>query len=248
MLSDDTLDEDTSFGIQHAEAQTDKDAMDDHIFSITTASDALELGGDAAPSTPSFTPDPHAVSETEGIAYYAGLHSQPRLVYRTSKEKWSLPSGPYWTRPYKKHLREVFTHPITKIWNHDLGWKVVEVLDAHTVCFTTIDVVRFKMVGNEYEEDGLDEETLKTKKLVGPVTIWIGVFPESTSATVAHDAAQDSLALLKDHNISDVDIDFLESFYTREVGPLLHKPVTFEHPLVNVVSPITSALGCGHSH
>lgn len=99
------------------------------------------------------------------------------------------------------------------------------------------------MVGNEYEEDGLDEETLKTKKLVGPVTIWIGVFPESTSATVAHDAAQDILALLKDHNISDVDIDFRESFYTREVGPLLHKPVTFEHPLVNVVSPITSALG-----
>ncbi|KAF8911207.1 hypothetical protein CPB85DRAFT_1561878 [Mucidula mucida] len=34
------------------------------------------------------------------------------------------------------------------------------------------------MVGDEYVEDNIDEETLKTKKLVGPVTIWIGVFPD----------------------------------------------------------------------
>jgi hypothetical protein len=32
-----------------------------------------------------------------------------------------------------KELREVFIRPITKVWNHDLGWKVVEVMDAHTV-------------------------------------------------------------------------------------------------------------------
>ena len=32
-----------------------------------------------------------------------------------------------------KELCEVFTHPIAKVWNHDLGWKVVEVMDAHAV-------------------------------------------------------------------------------------------------------------------
>ena len=32
-----------------------------------------------------------------------------------------------------KELREVFTHPIANVWNDDLDWKVVEVMDAHAV-------------------------------------------------------------------------------------------------------------------
>ena len=65
----------------------------------------------------------------------------------------------------------------------------------------------------------------KTKKrsrlrirVVGPVTIWIGVFSESTSATAAHDAAQDVLALLKDYQITDVDIDKIHDRITRYRG------------------------------
>lgn len=76
--------------------------------------------------------DPHAVSEAEAHSYYAGLPSEPLLLYRTGKVKWSPPRGPEAYRR-KKELREVFTHPIAKVWNHDLGWKVVEVMDAHMV-------------------------------------------------------------------------------------------------------------------
>ena len=117
-----------------------------------------------------------------------------------------------------------------------------------------IDVVRFKKVEvdevHEDEEDvegkeeDEDEETVGAKKpVVGPVTIWIGVFPESTSATAAHDAAQDVLALLRDYQITDIDIDYRESFYTREAGPRLLQPVDDLDPLVDVVSPLTPALG-----
>jgi hypothetical protein len=70
--------------------------------------------------------------KAEGRSYYAGLHSEPTLLYRTGKEQWFPPSGPEAQRRLKE-LGEVFTHPITKVWNHDLGWKVVEVMDAHTV-------------------------------------------------------------------------------------------------------------------
>jgi len=94
------------------------------------------------------------------------------------------------------------------------------------------------------DKEDADEETVEAKKpVVGPVTIWIGVFPESTSAMAAHDAAQDVLALLKDYQITDVDVDFRESFYTREAGPQLLKPVDDLDPLVDVVSPLTPALG-----
>ncbi|KAK0213851.1 hypothetical protein IW262DRAFT_1411917 [Armillaria fumosa] len=197
------------------------------------------ISGDAASSATSYTPDAHAVSKAEAQSYYTGLHSEPTLLYRTGKE-WSPPRGPEAQRRLKE-LREVFNHPITKVWNHDLGWRVVKVMDAHTVRFTTIDVVRFKMV--EVDEDA-DEETVEAKKaVVGPVTIWIGVFPESTSATAAHDAAQAVLTLLRHYQITDVDVDFRESFYTREAGPQLLGPVGDLDPLVDVVSPLTPALG-----
>ncbi|KAF9649940.1 hypothetical protein BDM02DRAFT_3128052 [Thelephora ganbajun] len=190
-------------------------------------------------STTSYTPDPHAVPNAEARSYYAGLHSKP-----------IGPEG--WCR--LKELCEVFTHAITKVWNDDLAWKVVDIMDAHEIRFTTIDVVRFKEVGVdeapedeedvEGEEEDEDEETVEAKKpVIGPVTIWVGVFPESTSATAAHNAAQDVLALLKDYQITDVDIEYRESFYTREAGPQLLQPVHDLDPLVNVVSPLIPALG-----
>jgi hypothetical protein len=81
------------------------------------------------------------------------------------------------------------------------------------------------------------------KQGVSRVTIWIGVFPDNTTATAAHDAARDVLALLRDYEITDIDVDFRESFYTREAGPRLLPPVEDLHPLVDVVSPLTPALG-----
>ncbi|KAF9235843.1 hypothetical protein BU15DRAFT_89406 [Melanogaster broomeanus] len=253
MLSAQDIEEYIQFAKSYQEEKSSVDqgtTVSPFISSSTFSS--LDFGSDAASSTISYTADPHAVSVAEAQSYYAGLHSQPTLLYRTG-EQWFPPSGP--EAPCRlKELCEVFTHPITKVWDHDLAWKVVDILDAHTVRFTTIDVVRFKQVGVdeepeneehiEGEEEVEDEETVEPKKPVaGPVTIWIGVFPGSTSATAAHNSALDVLALLRDYHITDVDIDYRESFYTREAGPQLLKPVNFLHPLVDVVSPLTPALG-----
>jgi hypothetical protein len=108
---------------------------EDHTIPPTTTASALsslELGGNAASSTTSYAPDPHAVFKAEAQFYSTGLHSAPTLLYRTGKEQWSPPRGPEALR-HLKELREVFTHPIAEVWNHDLGWKVVEVMDTHTV-------------------------------------------------------------------------------------------------------------------
>ena len=80
----------------------------------------------------STTPDPHAVSEEETYLYYAGLASGPTLLYRTGKKRWFAPRGPE-AYARRKELCEVFNHPIGKVWNNDLGWRVVEILDAHKV-------------------------------------------------------------------------------------------------------------------
>ncbi|KAH9937953.1 hypothetical protein B0H21DRAFT_758006 [Amylocystis lapponica] len=200
----------------------------------STSFSSLGFGSDITSSPTSHIADAHAVSMEEARSYYAGLPSWPTLLYRTGKA-WSPPSGPEAYRRLKE-LRPVFDHPIVDIWDTQLSMEVVALLDARTLRFTTIDVVRFKMLE-------VDDEHLGGEIEVGPVTLWIGVFLDITSATAAHDAAQEILALLAKHQITDVDIDFRGSIYTREVGPELVPPVDDLDPLVKVVSPIAPALG-----
>jgi hypothetical protein len=114
------------------DAQRAVDEVD--ALSPTTTSDfsSLDFGGDAASDATSYLPDPHAVSNAEALSYYAGLPSEPTLLYRTGKQQWSPPRGPEAQRRLKE-LCPVFNHPIAKFWNHELAWKVVEVMDAHKV-------------------------------------------------------------------------------------------------------------------
>lgn len=235
----------------------DSDADEEVAISPTTtaisAFSSPGLGGNDKSSATFFTPDPHAVPQAEAQAYYSGLASEPRLVYRTGTP-WSPPRGPEAQRR-RKELREVYNHPIVALWNGGLAWKVVEIMDSHGIHFTTLDVVRFQMVdfdeapSDEEEECSVDEDDgeetaeVKKKPAVGPVTIWVGVFPDRTPATAAHGAAQVVLGLLVEHQITDVDVDFRESLYRREAGPQLLSPVGDLDPLVNVVSPLTPALG-----
>ncbi|KAH8831699.1 hypothetical protein DL96DRAFT_1778973 [Flagelloscypha sp. PMI_526] len=145
------------------------------------------------------SPDPHSVSTDEARLYYAGLHSSPLLLYRTGKEPFP-PSG---SEAYNllKELRPVFNHPIRDIWN-TLSSKLIPLLDVHAVCFTSVDLVRFKTFKTEAEDE---------KGVSGPVTIWIGVIIENTTATAAHNAATDIIALLEEHNIIDVQVEFRNS-------------------------------------
>ncbi len=135
MLSTEVVEDCIRFAKSYEEAQSFFDK--DYTISPTTTTSTfsfLGLGGNAVSSATSYTPDACAVSKVEAQSYYAGLHSEPTLLYRTGKEKWSSPGGPEAQRRLKE-LHEVFNHPITKVWNHDLGWRVVEVMDTHKVSY-----------------------------------------------------------------------------------------------------------------
>ncbi|KAH9851414.1 hypothetical protein C2E23DRAFT_886587 [Lenzites betulinus] len=154
--------------------------------------------------------DPHAVPAEEALNYYAGLPSWPPLLYRTSTEPWSLRTGPG-ARRRLRELRPVYDHPMLDLWNDGLCARVSGIMDAHQVHLTTIDIVRFMEV-LEGEDEGQNDPEAR-KPAIGPVTIWVGVAPASTSPTAAHDAAAAVLALLAEHQITDVDVAFRESVY-----------------------------------
>lgn len=93
MLSDEVIEEYILFAQSYQEAQSsaDDDAATSPTITAATFS-SLGFGGDAASSTTSYSPDPYAVSKAEAQSYYAGLSSEPTLVYRMGKEQWSPPS------------------------------------------------------------------------------------------------------------------------------------------------------------
>ncbi|KAG8952880.1 hypothetical protein FRC04_003329 [Tulasnella sp. 424] len=169
---------------------------------------------------------PYSVSKAEREFYYLGLCSSPKLVYRTGTTPWKKPTGPE-AYPQLKELRPVFGHKLNIVWK-DLGPKVYQLLDSQGVLWTTIDAVRFLKVGEE---------------AVGPVVLWIGVAPETLCAEDARTAANGCLDLLKEFDITDIEVEYRESIYTRSAGPNLLTPVSYLHPTVDVRGPLTPALG-----
>ena len=107
----------------------DSDDDEEAVSSPTdTAISKLDIGADDQSSA---TLDPHAVSQAEAEAYYSGLASEPKLVYRTGAP-WFPPRGPEAQRR-RMELREVYNHPLVALWNDGLAWKVVDIMDAHRV-------------------------------------------------------------------------------------------------------------------
>jgi hypothetical protein len=129
-----------------------------------------------------------------------------------------------------KELRPVFGHKLNTVWK-DLGPKICEHLDSVGVLWTTIDVVRFIW--------------LKEGETIGPVVLWVGVAPETLIGKDAHTAAHGCLDLLRDVEITDVEVEFRESIYTRLAGPNLLEHAEFRDfgPTIDFLGPLTPALG-----
>jgi hypothetical protein len=189
-------------------------------------------GGFGVPQDPKFPNynlniPPFPNDDHEAHSYYYGLPSKPILVYRTGTP-WTRPSGPE-AYCVPKEARPVFNHSIVGAWD-ELGPQVSNYLDSVNVMWTTIDVVRF----NEVE------------KVPGPPeapVLWIGVKPGSLSHEDAEIAAFGCEGLLKKFKLTDVEVAFRESLFTRSAGPQLLKYASSFNEIADMCSPLTPALG-----
>ena len=136
--------------------------------------------------------------------------------------------------------------------------EVVELLDQRNIQHSSIDLVCFSWVeGNEdieeddmdIEEDDMDIEDVDITVapygtvVITPVTIWVGVLPDTLAGEVAFHSSKDILDLLKEHGISDVEVAYRESVARGFSGPELFAPVSDLNPLKAVIDPVTTALG-----
>ncbi|KAF9472047.1 hypothetical protein BDN70DRAFT_887451 [Pholiota conissans] len=147
-------------------------------------------------------PSSYAVSDYERKTYYngvAGSGEGPPLVYRTGADKypWIEPKGEHAHQPSKAACG-VFGTPLNAVWN-TVAFQICDLINERKIQYSSIDVARF----TTFEEDG--------KETVGPVVIWIGVHPGSTSAYTAHEASQEILELLEKNGVEGVEVEWRES-------------------------------------
>ena len=129
----------------------------------------------------------------------------------------------------------------------DIRSKVVELLDQRNIQHSFVDLVRFSWVeeNKDYEDDeDIDIKVSPYETVVTtPVTIWVGILPDTLTGEVAFHSSNDILDLLKEHGISDVDVAYRESVARGFNGPELFAPVSDFDPLKAVIDPVTTALG-----
>jgi len=112
------------------------------------------------------------------------------------------------------------------VW-HELGEKIYRYFDSIELKWTSIDPVRFA----------------EAEKAPGPLFLWVGVLPGTLSPDDAKGPAARCKELLLEYAITNVEIAFRESIYTRHTRPQLLDHVSSVDPTVDVRVPFTPALG-----
>ncbi|KAH7334419.1 hypothetical protein B0J17DRAFT_733750 [Rhizoctonia solani] len=170
--------------------------------------------------------------------YYWGIRGFrgrcPKLIYRSSNDVFVPPSDPHQSIRAME-LLPVYEHD--KLHKDNLWLKIllaiVGLLDKRKIKLTSIDLARFT-----WRELGTDPKIITT-----PPTIWVGVRADSLTGDVAYESCNEILNLLKENDITDIQVAYRESHTKLLVGPELFAPVDNYHHLKKVIGPLTTALG-----
>ncbi|KIM29466.1 hypothetical protein M408DRAFT_113806 [Serendipita vermifera MAFF 305830] len=181
------------------------------ISSVPTLRDGPDLSALPLPSQDSDATviSAYAVSEYERITYYNGIAGDgdhPYLLYRSDlfTNPFPKPKGRFAHLPTKS-VRGVFNTSLNKVWD-TVGPQIRNMVKDRNVRYSSINPARFIIYGED------DAETL------GPVVIWIAVYPGSTSPDTAHEVSQDILALLVENGVEDVVVEWRQAVVSRLAG------------------------------
>jgi hypothetical protein len=153
------------------------------------------------------------VSLYEKNMFYLGIGPtgyQPELLFRSDLltnpfvKPGSHPGHPYVPT---KALRGVHGTPLNKIWK-TLGPQIRDLIIAHLVQWCSINPARFITYGKD--EVGI----------LGPVVIWIAVYPSSTTPATAKIVSDEIISLLRENGIEGVVIEWCEATLAKLAGPL----------------------------
>ncbi|KAK2460790.1 hypothetical protein APHAL10511_007260 [Amanita phalloides] len=175
--------------------------------------------------------------EYERTSYYNGItgdRDHPELVYRSDflTTLFPKPVGRHAHIPVKS-LRGVFGTPLNSVWD-TVGPQIRDLIKVRKVHWSSVDPARF------FTHGPLGEEA---KGSLGPVVIWVGVIPGSTSSDTAHDVSQEILALLLKNGVEGAVVEWREAVPQRLAGPPLMRHVGSSNATHYVRRFLTALLG-----
>ncbi|KAF9064852.1 hypothetical protein BDP27DRAFT_1425347 [Rhodocollybia butyracea] len=178
----------------------------------------------------------HGPNEYERTSYYndiTGDDEHPDLVYRSDylTTPFPKPTGGFAHLPVKS-LRGVFDTPLNGVWD-TVGPQIRDLIKARKIDWSSIDPARF--FTHPPPED--------TKGSLGPVVVWIGVAPGSTSADTAHEVSQEILTLLQKNGVDGAVVEWREAVPRRLAGPPLMRHVDSSNSTHYVRRFLTPLLG-----
>jgi hypothetical protein len=132
-----------------------------------------------------------------------------------------------------KTLRGVHGSALNAVWE-SVGLIIADLMLIRKVACSFIGVARFFTHATPGEEG---------KGHLGPVVVWLGVAPGSTSSDFAHEVSQEILTLLRDSGVKDVVVEWRESVLQRLGGPPLLGHVGSTNPTYHLRRFLTSLLG-----
>ncbi|KAG6862623.1 hypothetical protein C0993_002330, partial [Termitomyces sp. T159_Od127] len=144
----------------------------------------------------------HSPDEYERTSYYNGIAANddhPEVIYRSDFHSTPFPRPDGTTIPVKS-TRGVFNTSLNDVWD-TISPQICDLIQARKINWSCIDPARFFTYAH-------GEDTIGS---VGPVVIWIGVIPGSTSADTAHEVSAEILALLSKHGVEDVVVEWREA-------------------------------------
>lgn len=143
----------------------------------------------------------HGPDAYERMHYYNGITGNddcPELVYRS--DALTTPFPKQFSRVPAKSVHGAFDTPLYKVWD-TIGPQVRDIIKANEVQLVSTGIVRFFKRGLPGDEENGS---------LGPVVIWIGVRPGSTSVNIAHNVSQLILALLLKNKVEGVVVEWKE--------------------------------------
>ena len=198
---------------------------------VSAVSPALTLSSNTT-VVPQYTP-----AEYEKATYYNGITKNgdhPVLVYRSGFgiTPFPQPVGRYGHVPVKS-VRGVYGTSLNPVWE-SVGPQIVEMITIEKIACSSIGAARFFTHATPGEEG---------EGHLGPVVIWLGISPGSTSSDTAHQISRRILTLLRKHGIDDVVIEWREAVLQRLGGPPLMSHVNSTNPTHHVHRFLTALLG-----
>ena len=179
----------------------------------------------------------HGPDEYERTSYYNGITGDadhPDLVYRSDflTTPFPKPIGRHAHLPIKS-LCGVFDTPLNGVWDA-VGPKIRDLIKARKINWSSIDPARF------FTHTPLGEDA---KGSLGPIVIWIGVIPGSTSPNTAHNVSQEILTLLRESGVDGAVVEWREAVPRRLAGPPLMRHVDSTNATHYVRRFLTPLLG-----